>query len=91
MEIGEDLRLAARVQRSLAPRPLTWNGMGVDSFNHPVHTIGGDFALQCPEVRPTARRVTRMPARNDCEQASLFGQARKLLVGEGFLEFGRGG
>src|SRR5260370_10099140 len=45
MEIEEDLRLAARVQRSLAPRSLTWKGMSVESFSHPVHTIGGDFAL----------------------------------------------
>ena len=45
MEIEEDLRLAARVQRSLTPRSLTWKGMSVDSFYHPVHTIGGDFAL----------------------------------------------
>jgi PAS domain S-box-containing protein len=45
MEIEEDLRLAARVQRSLTPRSLTWQGMSVDSFYHPVHSIGGDFAL----------------------------------------------
>jgi phosphoserine phosphatase RsbU/P len=45
MEIEEDLRLAARVQRSLTPRSLTWKGMSVDSFYHPVHSIGGDFAL----------------------------------------------
>jgi PAS domain S-box-containing protein len=45
MEIEEDLRLAARIQNSLAPRPLVWNTMSVDSFYHPVHSIGGDFAL----------------------------------------------
>jgi serine phosphatase RsbU (regulator of sigma subunit) len=45
MEIEEDLRLAARVQNSLAPRPLVWDNMRVDSFFHPVHSIGGDFAL----------------------------------------------
>jgi PAS domain S-box-containing protein len=45
MEIEEDLRLAARVQRSLAPRSLVWDKMSVDSFYHPVHSIGGDFAL----------------------------------------------
>src|SRR5258708_32111347 len=44
MEIEEDLRLAARVQRSLAPRSLVWDKMSVDSFYHPVHSIGGDFA-----------------------------------------------
>jgi PAS domain S-box-containing protein len=45
MEIEEDLRLAARVQRSLAPRSLMWEKVSVDSFYHPVHSIGGDFAL----------------------------------------------
>ncbi len=45
MEIEEDLRLAARVQRSLAPKSVLWNTMSVDSFYHPVHSIGGDFAL----------------------------------------------
>jgi PAS domain S-box-containing protein len=45
MEIEEDLRLAARVQSSLAPRSLVWGTMSVDAFYHPVHSIGGDFAL----------------------------------------------
>ena len=45
MEIEEDLRLAARVQNSLAPRPLVWDTISVDAFYHPVHSIGGDFAL----------------------------------------------
>ena len=45
MEIDEDLRLAARVQNSLAPRSLVWDTMSVDAFYHPVHSIGGDFAL----------------------------------------------
>jgi PAS domain S-box-containing protein len=45
MEIEEDLRLAARVQNSLAPRPLVWDTMSVEAFYHPVHSIGGDFAL----------------------------------------------
>jgi PAS domain S-box-containing protein len=45
MEIEEDLRLAARVQNSLAPRPLAWDTISVDAFYHPVHSIGGDFAL----------------------------------------------
>ena len=48
MEIAEDLRLASRVQKSLAPRPVVWAGMSVDSFYHPVHRIGGDFALVDP-------------------------------------------
>jgi PAS domain S-box-containing protein len=45
MEIEEDLRLAARVQRSLAPKSMAWDNMSVDAFYHPVHSIGGDFAL----------------------------------------------
>ena len=45
MEIEEDLRLAARVQRSLAPKSITWDRVSIDSFFHPVHSIGGDFAL----------------------------------------------
>ena len=45
MEIEEDLRLAARVQRSLAPKSLAWDSLSVDSFYLPVHSIGGDFAL----------------------------------------------
>jgi PAS domain S-box-containing protein len=45
MEIDVDLRLAARVQRSLAPKSLAWDNMSVDAFYHPVHSIGGDFAL----------------------------------------------
>jgi sigma-B regulation protein RsbU (phosphoserine phosphatase) len=45
MEIEEDLRLAARVQNSLAPRSMVWESMSVDAFYHPVHSIGGDFAL----------------------------------------------
>jgi PAS domain S-box-containing protein len=45
MEIEEDLRLAARVQRSLAPRSLVWDKVSVDAFYQPVHSIGGDFAL----------------------------------------------
>jgi PAS domain S-box-containing protein len=48
MEIEEDLRLAARVQNSLAPRSLIWGTMSVDAFYHPVHSIGGDFALVSP-------------------------------------------
>jgi PAS domain S-box-containing protein len=47
MEIEEDLRLAARVQNSLAPRSLVWGTMSVDAFYHPVHSIGG-FALVSP-------------------------------------------
>jgi sigma-B regulation protein RsbU (phosphoserine phosphatase) len=45
LEIEEDLRLAARVQNSLAPRSQVWDTMSVDAFYQPVHSIGGDFAL----------------------------------------------
>ena len=45
MEIEEDLRLAARVQHSLAPRSLVLDTMSVDTFYSPVHSVGGDFAL----------------------------------------------
>jgi serine phosphatase RsbU (regulator of sigma subunit) len=45
LEIEEDLRLAARVQNSLAPEPLVWDTLSVDSFYRPVHSIGGDFAM----------------------------------------------
>jgi PAS domain S-box-containing protein len=45
MEIEEDLRLAARVQNSLAPRSVVSGSVSVDAFYHPVHSIGGDFAL----------------------------------------------
>ena len=45
IEIEEDLRLAARVQRSLAPKSRVWETMSVDAFYRPVHSIGGDFAL----------------------------------------------
>jgi PAS domain S-box-containing protein len=45
MEIEEDLRLAARVQHSLTPRSVVWDTLSVDAFYHPVHSVGGDFAL----------------------------------------------
>jgi PAS domain S-box-containing protein len=48
MEIEEDLRLAARVQNSLAPKGLVWDTMSVDAFYHPVHSVGGDFVLVNP-------------------------------------------
>jgi PAS domain S-box-containing protein len=45
MEIEEDLRLAAQVQNSLVPKSQARGSVSVDSFYHPVHSIGGDFAL----------------------------------------------
>jgi PAS domain S-box-containing protein len=44
-EIEQDLALAARVQRSLAPEPFLWGALRVDTFYQPAHTIGGDFGL----------------------------------------------
>lgn len=44
-EIQEDLTLAARVQQSLAPKSLVWGKVQVETFYHPVRTIGGDFGL----------------------------------------------
>lgn len=45
IEIEEDLRLAARVQKSLVPKSVVRDNLSVDSFFHPVHSVGGDFAL----------------------------------------------
>ena len=45
LEIEEDLRLAARVQRSLVPKSMLLNKLTVGAFFHPVHSIGGDFGL----------------------------------------------
>lgn len=45
MEIEEDLRLAARVQNSLTPKSVAWDTLSVDTSYHPVHSVGGDFAL----------------------------------------------
>src|SRR5260370_22084278 len=44
-EIEEDLVLAARVQKSIAPKSMVWGGIRVETFYHPVRTIGGDFGL----------------------------------------------
>ena len=51
-EIDQDLLLAARVQQSLAPEPVIWGGICVDTFYQPAHTIGGDFGL----VRPSEEK-----------------------------------
>jgi sigma-B regulation protein RsbU (phosphoserine phosphatase) len=47
-EIEQDLVLAARVQQSLAPKPILWGSLRVDTFYQPAHTIGGDFGLVTP-------------------------------------------
>jgi serine phosphatase RsbU (regulator of sigma subunit) len=46
--MDEDLALAARVQQSLAPKSIVWGGLRVDTYYHPVRTIGGDFGLVSP-------------------------------------------
>ena len=47
-EIERDLVLAARVQQSLAPKPIHWGGLRVDTFYQPARRIGGDFGLVAP-------------------------------------------
>ncbi|MFY9530480.1 MAG: SpoIIE family protein phosphatase [Candidatus Acidiferrales bacterium] len=47
-ELDQDLVLAARVQQSLAPKPIHWGGLRVDTFSQPAHRIGGDFGLVTP-------------------------------------------
>ncbi len=47
-EMEAELALAARVQRSLTPRSLAWNGIVVESYYSPAHTIGGDFGIVLP-------------------------------------------
>lgn len=47
-EIEEELLLAERVQRSLAPKSLVWGNGSVVTFYQPASTIGGDFGLITP-------------------------------------------
>jgi PAS domain S-box-containing protein len=47
-EIEQDLVLASRVQQSLAPKPIVWGSLRVDTFYQPAHRIGGDFGLVTP-------------------------------------------
>lgn len=47
-EINRELAIASRVQKSLAPRPLHWGRVVVETFYKPVHMIGGDFGLVFP-------------------------------------------
>jgi sigma-B regulation protein RsbU (phosphoserine phosphatase) len=44
----EDLRLAARVQESLAPKSLAWSAASVETYYHAARTIGGDLGLVTP-------------------------------------------
>lgn len=48
-EMEAELALATRVQKSLAPRSLVWEGLSVDACYIPVHTIGGDFGVVLPQ------------------------------------------
>jgi PAS domain S-box-containing protein len=48
-QIEEELALAARVQQSLAPQSIVWGGVRVDTYFHPVRSIGGDFGLVAPQ------------------------------------------
>jgi sigma-B regulation protein RsbU (phosphoserine phosphatase) len=47
-EIEQDLKLASRVQQSLAPKALEWGRVAVETYYMPVRTIGGDFGLVAP-------------------------------------------
>ena len=47
-EIDRELAIASRVQKSLAPQPLQWGRVAVETFYKPVRTIGGDFGLVIP-------------------------------------------
>lgn len=48
-EIEDELALAARVQRSLTPRSVSWNEIVVEAYYSPAHTIGGDFGIVLPQ------------------------------------------
>lgn len=48
MEIDAELSLAARVQESLAPRNMTWNGLSLETYYRPARHIGGDFGVVFP-------------------------------------------
>jgi len=47
-QMEEELRLAERVQHSLAPKSLTWGGVSVEAYYQPVRSIGGDYGLVNP-------------------------------------------
>jgi len=47
-EIEEDLKLAARVQHSLAPKSLAWPTASVETYYQAARTIGGDYGLVTP-------------------------------------------
>ena len=47
-QVEQELQLAERVQQSLAPKSLTWEGVSVEAFYQPVWSIGGDYGLVKP-------------------------------------------
>lgn len=47
-EIQRELKLAERVQQSIAPRSLQWGNVRVETLYQPVQTIGGDFGMVTP-------------------------------------------
>jgi PAS domain S-box-containing protein len=47
-EIDRELAIASRVQQSLAPQPLRWGPVAIETYYKPVRTIGGDFGLVFP-------------------------------------------
>jgi sigma-B regulation protein RsbU (phosphoserine phosphatase) len=47
-EIDRELAIASQVQKSLAPQPVRWGRVAVETFYKPVRTIGGDFGLVLP-------------------------------------------
>src|SRR5262249_9446305 len=47
-QVEEELRLAERVQQSLAPKSLRWGGVSVETYYQPVWSIGVDYGLVTP-------------------------------------------
>jgi PAS domain S-box-containing protein len=47
-EIDRELAIASRVQQSLAPQPLRWGRIAIETYYKPARTIGGDFGLVFP-------------------------------------------
>ena len=47
-EIDRELAIASRVQQSLAPQPLRWGRVAIETYYKPVRTIGGDLGLVLP-------------------------------------------
>lgn len=48
LAMEEDLRLAATIQQSLAPKSLIWSGATVETYYQAARTIGGDLGLVTP-------------------------------------------